>query len=562
MKALSPRVAAAALVLLVAAYTLPGLFGHDPWKPDEPYTLGIVLDMAKTGDAVVPMVGGEPFVEKPPLYYWASWTSTSIFSRFMPLHDAARMASLFFVVASLAAVAAASSLLWGEGAAGLAVILFLATLGLEGHAQRMQVDLALMLGFSVAVLGLAGCARAKRWGGAALGLGVGLGFLGKGVIAPAVIGIAALLLPLFFAQWRTRTYFIQLAIALGVALPALVIWPLLLYLRSPALFNEWFWTNNFGRFTGFATPKLGATSGPGDWSRDFAWFLFPTWAFAIGTVVREGRYAWHHPALQVGLTIALVGALVLAASASVRAVYFLPLIPALVIAGVGALHARDGPYAKALAFVAIVVAGAVALFMWTVWALLVAHAELGEWGPLARTLPLPFAMPVQPLSIAAALVLTAGFVALALARRRLVAASLTLWVAALALVWGLAHTLWLPWLDMAKSYRTVFDEVKKRMPPDARCVVMHGLGESERAMVEYYLGVVPRERHVREEDCRALMWEGNLHKTRGWPWPGPWKLVWRGHRPGEFQEGFELFLRPESPIPGEDFSDPRRTGGR
>ena len=558
----SPRAAALVIVVLVAAYVLPGLLGHDPWKPDEPYTFGTVLHMAKTGDAVVPMVGEQPFVEKPPLYYWTSWASVSLFSGVLPLPDAARMASLFLVIASLAAVAAASALLWGEGAAGLAVLLFVGTLGLEGHAQRMQVDLALLFGFAVAVLGFAGCARARRWGGAMLGLGVGLGFLGKGLFAPAVIGLAALLLPLFFAQWRTRAYLAQLALAFAVALPALVLWPLALYIRSEPLFNEWFWHNNVGRFTGYAVPRLGAASDRGDWSQDLAWFLFPTWMYALGTVVREGRHAWDHPAIQIGLTLTLVGALVLAVSASMRAVYLLPLIPGLVVAGVGALRAPERPLARTLSVIAVVAGGAAALFIWAVWAILVVRGDLGEWAPLSRILPLPFAMPVRPFVVAAAVGLTAGFVSLAFLRRRLAAPSLTLWVAALALVWGLAHTLWLPWLDAAKSYRSVFDEVKKRMPPGANCVVMHGLGESERAMVEYYLGVVARERHVHEEECGALMWEGNLHKDRGWPWPGQWKLVWRGHRTGETEEGFELFLRPEAAIAGEGFLDPRRTGGR
>ncbi len=559
---LSPRAGALVILLLVAAYTLPGLVGHDPWKPDEPYTFGIVMDMAKTHDAVVPMVGSEPFVEKPPLYYWVSWAGVSLLSGMLPPPDAARVASLAFTLASLAAVAGASALLWGGGAAGFAALLFLGTLGVEGHAQRMQADLALLLGFSVALLGIAGCARGRRWGGAMLGLGVGLGFLGKGVFAPAVIGIACLMLPLFFAQWRTPAYAKQLAVALVVALPALVLWPLALWLRSPALFDEWLWTNNFGRFAGFAVARLGAGGDRGDWSRDFAWFLFPTWLFAVGAAMREGRYGWHHPALQVGLTLTLIGALTLAVSASMRAVYLLPLVPGLALAGAGAFGTRDRGYGKSLAFIAVIAAGTASLFMWAVWALLVWHGDMVPWAPLARALPLPFAMPVEPIAIAAAVTLTAGYIALGCARRRLPAASLTLWVASLALVWGLANTLWLPWLDAAKSYRPVFDEIGARMPADARCVVTFELGESERALVGYYLGVPQRPRHAHEEDCRALIWEGNLHKNRGWPWPGQWKLVWRGHRRGETEEGFDLFLRPESPVPGEDFSDPRRTGGR
>jgi 4-amino-4-deoxy-L-arabinose transferase-like glycosyltransferase len=538
-----PTVSRLLLALLVAAYVLPGLFGHGPWKPDEPYTFGAVLHMARTGDWIVPSVGMEAFVEKPPFYYWVSSATLWLLSGVLPLHDAARVASLVLVLATLAATGAAAALLWGEGAAALAVLLFLATLGVESHAQRMQVDLALLFGFSVAALGFAGCARERRWGGVALGLGVGVGFLAKGVLAPAVIGVTALLLPALFAQWRRRGYLAQLAVALLVALPALLVWPLALYRRSPELFAEWFWSQNVGRFAGYAVARSGAASERGGWSQSFAWFLFPLWLYAIAAVVREGARAWRHAGMQIGLTLSLVAAMVLAVSASMRAIYFLPLAPGLVIVAVAALRRPESAAERALGFVAIALGSAAALYLWAVWALLVTRGDLPAAPFIGRYLPLPFAMPVLPLPLAAAVALTAGFAVLVAIRRRIAAPSLTLWVAALALCWGLAHTLWLPWLDAAKSYRQIFEAARARLPPRVGCVVMDGPGESERAMAEYWMAITPRRRFLREQECGALLWMGNAQK--GHPWPGPdWRFAWGGGRAGDRDERFELFVRP------------------
>src|SRR5258706_10084653 len=137
-----PRLSAWIVALLVLAYALPGILGHDPWKPDEPYTFGAVLDMLKSGDWVVPTVTGSPFVEKPPLFFWLASVTASLASPLLPLHDGARLASLLCLLASVGATAGAARLCWGDGAGALAALLFLSALGLEGHAQRLQVDLA------------------------------------------------------------------------------------------------------------------------------------------------------------------------------------------------------------------------------------------------------------------------------------------------------------------------------------------------------------------------------------------------------------------------------------
>ena len=47
------------LVLLCAAWILLGLFGHDPWKPDDATSFGIAYDMLAHGDWIVPQLAGD-----------------------------------------------------------------------------------------------------------------------------------------------------------------------------------------------------------------------------------------------------------------------------------------------------------------------------------------------------------------------------------------------------------------------------------------------------------------------------------------------------------------------
>ena len=49
---------------LLAAWVLFGLFGHDPWKPDEAYTFGLVYHVVERGDWVVPTLAGQFVLEQ------------------------------------------------------------------------------------------------------------------------------------------------------------------------------------------------------------------------------------------------------------------------------------------------------------------------------------------------------------------------------------------------------------------------------------------------------------------------------------------------------------------
>ncbi len=528
-----------AAIAIIAAYILPALVGHDPWKQDEAYIFGGILDMVKDGDWVVVKVGGVPFMEKPPLYHWMGALCAWIFSPWLALHDAARLASGVFVGIAAGAVAFASNLLWGPGRGRVGALMTLSALGLFTNAQMMIPDLPLMAGFALALAGWAGCHRDRLWGGILLGVGVGVGFLGKGVFAPAVLGVAALALPVFFPAWRTRRYARALYVALAAAMPFLVAWPLALWLRSPELFNVWFWDNNVGRYLGFSVPYLGAATEEGFWLETWPWFLFPLWVIVGAALLRGRARLLRHPGAQIGLVVSACIAGVLATSASARAIYALPMIPALALAAAGCDEEACVRTDRRLFAAAIVFAGVVGLAVWYCWASLAITAQAPDWPWLTRFFPAEFALRIAPLKLACAGALTAGFIVACIALRDAPHRGIAAWVAAMGMAWGLVALLWFPWIDHAKSYRAMYESLARSIPAEVDCVASLEIGESERAVLEYVLGIPTYDS---DRICMAVLRQRHADKVER-PMPASWRRVWSGARPGDHRERFELWLR-------------------
>src|SRR6266581_1876250 len=99
--------APALLALLVLAYLLPGLVGHDPWKTDDAIGIGIVHQMLEHGRWIVPYLAGEPFLEDGPFHYWIAALAENVFGLVLAPHDGARLASGVMLPAVIAPVAVA-----------------------------------------------------------------------------------------------------------------------------------------------------------------------------------------------------------------------------------------------------------------------------------------------------------------------------------------------------------------------------------------------------------------------------------------------------------------------
>ena len=69
------RAAAAAIVLTVVFYVWPLTLDAPVIDPDEGLHAAIAQEMLDRGDAVMPRFLGEPFLDKPILYFWALMAS-------------------------------------------------------------------------------------------------------------------------------------------------------------------------------------------------------------------------------------------------------------------------------------------------------------------------------------------------------------------------------------------------------------------------------------------------------------------------------------------------------
>ena len=193
-------------VLVCAAWLFPGLVGHDPWKADEALAMGAVAEMLRSGDWGVPMLAGQPYLDRAPLFFWVAAAFAKVFGGWLPLHDAARLASGFFMVLTMTGVHLAAVALHGPRSGRIAVLLLIGCLGLLIRAHEMSTDLAGLAGVSLGVAGLA-LGSTRPWaGGTLLGAGLATAFLGDGLMPALLVAALAVLLPLAWPAWRSRTY--------------------------------------------------------------------------------------------------------------------------------------------------------------------------------------------------------------------------------------------------------------------------------------------------------------------------------------------------------------------
>lgn len=503
---------------LMAAWIVLGLIGHEPWKPDEAYTFGLVWHILETGEWLVPTLGGEPFVEKPPLFFWTAALFARAFAWALPVHDAARLASGFFVALTL-------GFTWLAGGKRIAAALLLAgSLGYLQHAHQLITDNALVAGIAIGVCGLA------RSNGLLLGTGAGIAFLAKGLLGPGMLALSALAL-FAFPAWRTRRYMISLGWAALAFAPWALIWPALLYFRSRALFDEWFWVNNFGRFSGSA--GLGGVLDHLLYLKALPWFALPALPLAAWTMWRavRNRTELGNPALQMPLAVFLVMLAVLSAASSARTIYGLPMLVPLALLGAVSLDSLPERLRSALEHTGFWGGIAMVVVLWGAWLFLL----LGWPGAIAARLAAfsPGHVPhVAAVPFLFAVATTAGWLFVLLVVSRDTLRMPIIWLAAITAGWGLAMTLWLPFLDDAKSYRGVAAAMQTNVPAGA-CVSGRNLTEPQRALFHYYSGVIAGREcplllvHTDEPAAPALARE--------------WTLVWRGTRPGDEKEFFWLF---------------------
>lgn len=326
-----------AVAMAAALYVTPLWLDIPLLDPDEGLHAAIAQEMVEKGDWVTPRFGGQPFYDKPVLYFWAQAASLRTFGM---TEAAVRLPGLAFTLLGVATTALLGWRLLGREAALLAA-LFQMSLVLPAALGQFGVhDVALVPWVNLALLCLweatrPATLRPVAWFAAA-GLWLALAILTKGLIGPAFVGLA-LATYLIVGRRLCLHDIVGGALALAVATAAAAPWYALMLARNPGYARYYFWERHV---EGFLTSSQ--RHGDEPW-----WYYLPImlggalpWIAYAPLAWRQWRLDAQHeePAHDANLLLwAWLGSglLFLSLAQSKMATYALPLFPPLALIAAG-----------------------------------------------------------------------------------------------------------------------------------------------------------------------------------------------------------------------------------
>ncbi len=211
---------------------------------DEPRYAQVACEMLTRHDWITPTLGGKPWLEKPPLYYWQAMLAYTVFG----VSDwAARLPSA--VDATLMVMAIYFFLRRVRPGFQLdAALMTASAAGVIGFARAASTDMPLAATFTVALLAWYAWYEtdAKRYLMLFYAC-LALGTLAKGPVAPF---LAAVIVGIFAVeksdyQLLRRTLWMPgILVFCGLALP----WYIAVQLKNPEFFRIFLWQHNLARF--------------------------------------------------------------------------------------------------------------------------------------------------------------------------------------------------------------------------------------------------------------------------------------------------------------------------
>ncbi|HEV8314327.1 MAG TPA: hypothetical protein VGQ23_14790 [Burkholderiaceae bacterium] len=530
------------LLLLCAAYVLPGLFGRDPWKNADVGAFGAMLDLAHGRSAwLSPTIAGVP-ADAAPLPHWLGAGFIALLS---PLADAAFAARVPFALLlvltlvlvwyttyHLARTEAAQPIAFAFGGeadaidyaramADGAVLALIATLGLLQLGHETTPELAQLASVALLLWSLASAPYRGRRSRLAALLALPLLTASGAPTMAVAMGALGVLICMRSAYEDARS--LALWLGLGTLLAVLL----------ASIGDLWAWRLDTDQDTSqaFLTARL------------LLWFAWPAWLLALWTLWRWRRQVINRH-ISVPLATALVGVLACIAMGGSERALMLGL-PGMAVLAAFALPTMQRSVTSAIDWFSVFFFTICAIAIWVVYAAIHSGFPASTAANVARLAP-DFAPRFSWPALLFALLGTAAWAWLVRWRtgrhRQALWKSLVLPASGVALNWLLLMSLWLPLLDHARSYRPLVERIARHVPRDA-CVAAPGMARAPLAALEYFGGwqVDGRAGAAERSDCRYLLLQG--HRNAPPPTPSGWRLVTREQRPTDRDETMSVFRR-------------------
>ena len=518
------------LILLCIVWVCVGLLGHQPWKPDESQSISIIKNMLQDGNLVAPIATGETHIQNPPLYYLSAAGAAKLLSPILPMHDAARLVTGIWMALTLLLVGMTGRELWGWGAGRQTTFIFLGSVGLVVTAHTLMAEVAALTGIAMGLYALALAKRRPYRASALLGCGIGISFLASGLHVAGIILTSALLLPLMFSGWRSRSYGIVLGLSALIAAPWLAIWPIWLWQSTPDAFQSW-WLNSLDFFAHsyhlYFLELLG-------------WYAWPALPLAIWGLWRYRVSLLTQREFQLLLVFFGITFLFIGWSPDDRGIYAMPLLVPLAALAGGSIETLKRGAAGALDWFGLILFGMLGFLIWLGWFAMMSGwpAKLAErMHKLSGVTMAEFSW----LSFIAALVVTFIWLVVIRNPRRSNRSAITDWAVGMTMAWSLLMTLWLPWIDSARSYKYIMFSLQNAIPKNYTCINSSELGSAQAALLDYYTGI--KTQPLKSADglsCDLYLIQDERRREKIEPGP-QWELIWEGKRAAERRESFRLY---------------------
>jgi 4-amino-4-deoxy-L-arabinose transferase-like glycosyltransferase len=533
-----PRVA---LLLLCAAYVLPGVFGRDPWKNADLTAFGQMLAMAEGRVSwLTPALGGVP-TDAAHLPHWigaafiaftSPWLDPALAVRIpFALLLTATIVALWYGSYALARTEAAQPLPFAFGGeahtvdyaraiADATILALIATLGLLQLGHEATPELAQLA--AVATTQWAMAVSAFQPMRARAGIVIALPALacsGAPAVA-AVLGVAGSVICLRSTYPAVRRYGAWVAAATVLACAA------------ASLLDQWAWR---------VAPPLSGRAVL-HVARQWLWFLWPAWLLGLWAL-----WQWRHHLTRRHLSIplaVLITALMasLAMGGSDRALLLgLPGVAVLAAFALPTLRRSTG---SAIDWFSVFFFSLLALAVWLIYVAMQAGVPPKVAANVTKLAP-GFKPQFGWLSLLIAIAATAAWIWLVRWRtarhRAAIWRTLVLPAGGVVLAWNLAMTLWLPPLDYARSYRAHVELLKRHIPADV-CIAAPALPRALTAALEYHgRWRVDTRPEAGGGECPIWVKAGTLANP---PLPPPgWSTVALERRPTDRDEITGVFRR-------------------
>ena len=475
-----------ALLLLCAAYVLPGMIGRDPWRNADMATFGQMAAIASGRTSWwMPTLGGVAG-DTGLLPHWLGAAFITLLSPAVDADLAARIPFALLLAATLALTwygtfhlartdaalplpfafgGEAEPVAYARAIADGGVLALMASLGLLQLGHETTPELAQLAATALYLYALAAAPFRPVLSRLAV-LAALPALAGSGAPSMAMaMGLGGIIVCTFSSYAQVRRYVPW--IAAGLVLAAL----------TAQVLGAWRW-----RSPGFELAQL-----PGI-ARQWAWFMWPGWLLALWTLWRWRRHLLHrHLSVPlVGLVVALAANL--AMGGSDRALMLG--LPGLAMLAALALPTFRRSTAAAVDWFSMLLASAAAVFAWLMYVAMQTGVPAKPAANVAKLAPgfeATFSWP----SLVLALLGTAAWIWLVRWRtgrhREALWKSLVLPAGGVTLCWLLVMTLWLPPLDFARSPRLWVQGIAAHVPADA-CIGAPGASTATVAALEYFGG--------------------------------------------------------------------------